>query len=402
MSENTGTLEPPSRWRLMTPTRLLLMLVIGEVLMVLSDRFDWLFINERKGWTSLLCLAFVSAAVAMLALRAAIKLLFRKRMQFSLSTILTFVAVLAIPCSWLAAELRAAKRQREAIAACWEQGCSYFYDNSVAGPGQLEMRSGTQAVPLLYQYLGEDFFHDIAGGWPQTDAHLELLREQTAIHTLLANNSQITDAGLETLTAFRGLRWLELRDSPQVTDAGMRHLHGLTKLETLMLRRTKVSDDGMIHLRDKKQLQMLDLGMTKVTGKGLRHITASTQLRELHFWGNAIDDASLNAIQEMTQLKKLDLGGAPITDAGLKHLRRLSELEQLGLRGAEVSDEGLREIASHTLLRELDLFNTQVSDAGVEHLTKLVHLEIVYIGETKITVSGIAKLKAALPNCEIR
>lgn len=393
---------PKSLWRLVSPTTFLLMLVVGEVQLLLSDRFDWLAINERKGWTVLLCVAFALAGVLLLASYSVVRLITRQSMQFSLSEVLILVVALAIPCSWLAAELRAADRQRETIAATRAESFSCFYDYAVTTPGRLQMFSGSRTLPFLYERLGEDFFHNIVAAQPRADSHLRLLRQQTEIHTLLADHSQITDAGLESVAGLHNLRWLDLSDSPQVTSAGMKHLHDLTQLEFINLRRTQVSDEGLAHLQDKKHLRRLDLGMTKVTGTGLRRVTASTQLRELHFWGNVVEDDSLAALRGMTQLRKLDLGGAPVTDAGLKHLSRCRELEMLGLRGAAVSDTGLRELASHTELRELDLFDTQVSDAGLEQLARFRNLELVYVGETKVTTTGLAKLQQALPNLQIR
>lgn len=393
---------PKWPWRLVSPTTFLLLLVVGEVLLLLSDRFDWLAINERKGWTVLLCVAFALAAVLLLASYSVVRLIARRSMQFNLSDVLIFVWALAIPCSWLAAELRAADRQRETNAATRAEGFSCFYDYAVTTPGRLQMFSGSRPVPFLNERLGEDFFHNIVAAQPRADSHLRLLCQQTEIHTLLADHSQITDAGLESVAGLTSLRWLDLSDSPQVSSAGMKHLHDLSQLEFVNLRRTDVTDEGLAHLQGKKYLLRLDLGMTKVTGTGLRHIMASTQLRELHFWGNPVEDDSLAALRGMTRLRKLDLGGALVTDAGLKHLGRCRELEMLGLRGTAVSDTGLHEIASHTELRELDLFNTQVSDAGLEHLARFWNLELVYVGETKVTTTGLAKLQEALPNCKIR
>ena len=49
----------------------------------------------------------------------------------------------------------------------------------------------------------------------------------------------------------------------------------------------------------------------------------------------------------------------------------------------------------------LNLSGTQVDDAGVEHLKKLTKLTNLSLLETKLTSTGIAELKQALPNCKI-
>jgi hypothetical protein len=42
--------------------------------------------------------------------------------QFSLRTLLVFVTLCAIPCSWLAVKMQQAKRQREAVVAIEKLG----------------------------------------------------------------------------------------------------------------------------------------------------------------------------------------------------------------------------------------------------------------------------------------
>jgi hypothetical protein len=42
-----------------------------------------------------------------------------------------------------------------------------------------------------------------------------------------------------------------------------------------------------------------------------------------------------------------------------------------------------------------------VTDAGLEHLKSLASLKELELWDTQVTKEGLAKLKAALPNCKI-
>ncbi len=70
-------------------------------------------------------------------------------------------------------------------------------------------------------------------------------------------------------------------------------------------------------------------------------------------------------------------GAAGISDAGVAHLRGLAKLHTLDLSATAVTDSGLIYLAGLSNLRDLDLKYTLVTGAGV------------------------AKLQAALPDCDI-
>ena len=52
-------------------------------------------------------------------------------------------------------------------------------------------------------------------------------------------------------------------------------------------------------------------------------------------------------------------------------------------------------------LVELNLEGTQIGGASVENLSGLTTLRVLSLKNTKFTAAGIAKLKAALPECKI-
>jgi hypothetical protein len=385
------------------PIWLVYSLLATESFLILFELFRWTPFNKHKGWAALICAVTVAAAMLLLILWFVATWVFNRSFQFSLRSLLVLVLVVAIACAWLANELERAKRQTQLVAEASKLGCGILYDYNLSDSGNVVMFSG--AIPgetRLNKMLGDDFFREVIGAVVKNDAALRLLKDQTSLRRLFLDNSQVTDAGMESLERLNNLEWIDLRDAPGVTDAGLKYLSRLTRLQELLLRRTGVTDAGMIYLKGLKELRVLDLGMTQVTEVGLKNLAGLTRLRQLEFWANNIKDDGLLAIDQMTDLEILDLGFAPVTDVALEKLTNLRQLRSLGLRGSQVTDVGLTHIAELQQLRTLDLYKTHISDDGLVHLARLPLLETLHIGETQVTAEGIKKLQQALPNCKIQ
>ena len=103
--------RPKLRWYRVTPDRLVLLLLAVECLLWLSDRIGWP--GWHKGYAILTTLAVLGVAMVLMLVWFAIALIFRRRFQISIRSLLILVVAVAIPCSWLALE---AKEERDAIA----------------------------------------------------------------------------------------------------------------------------------------------------------------------------------------------------------------------------------------------------------------------------------------------
>src|SRR5271165_1162947 len=96
------TTEPQSRrWFRLTPGRFVLFLLAVEVLLWLSERFGWL--GWHKGYAVVTALASVGVVMLLMLLWFALALIFRRRFQFSIRSLLVLVVAVAVPSSWLAA-----------------------------------------------------------------------------------------------------------------------------------------------------------------------------------------------------------------------------------------------------------------------------------------------------------
>lgn len=164
-----------------------------------------------------------------------------------------------------------------------------------------------------------------------------------------------------------------------------------------------------------------------------RHLTALPALEKLGFMENGLGDAALVHVGKLGKLTHLTFGDHQVTDAGLKQLANLKHLTYLNLcfpdkkSGGMISDKGMEAIARIDSLETLDLRATQITDAGLASLQKLPRLKELLVNGTAIsdqglvhlhaikslrvvnvfnckgvTPQGIAALKKALPDCEVR
>ena len=73
-----------------------------------------------------------------------------------------------------------------------------------------------------------------------------------------------------------------------------------------------------------------------------------------------------------------------------------------GMNKEPITDDDVPHLWSLDKCLYLDLSNTQVTDSGIECLARLSNLKSISLEGTRVTPVGLAKLKASLPDCEIR
>ncbi len=210
-------------------------------------------------------------------------------------------------------------------------------------------------------------------------------------NTPLSNLTPLKDAKLTCL---------DCRNT-QVSD--LAPLRGMPLTE-LYISFTGVSD--LSPLADMK-LTKLYCDHTQLTGAGLAPLQEMSSLRWLEIGGPKMTDAGLEHLEKLTDLEVLCLytnnryASGKLTGAGLVHLKGMTRLQVLRLDNTELTDEGLVHLKGLLSLRDLNLEHTRVTDAGLEHLVGLKNLGQLNLGGTAVTEQGVAKLKAALPHCNI-
>ncbi len=322
--DDSRPLKVNRRWYRLTPDRFLLALLPIVGLLFLSERFRWFAFNEHKNWTVLIAVAVVCVAVVLLLLWLGISLVSRLRFQFSIRSLMLFVAVVAVVCSWFSVRMQQARKQREAVEVIEKAGGGVTYES-------LEGSSVPEWVRTL---LGDDFFVDVHVVWggyrlanlnsrlPLMDLDGRRAFMESRPPRVLSNEPVF--GGNET-PYFKGLTNLQtlFLDGSQITDAGLKHLEGLTKVTELYLNHTEITDAGLEHLEGLTTLRRLDLIETQVTDAGLEHLEGLTNLEWLYLSDTQITDAGL---------------------AGLEHLEGLTNLERLDFRRPQVTDQGVKRL----------------------------------------------------------
>jgi hypothetical protein len=111
-SRSTSAAAPRDRWYHPTPGRFVVGLLLVEAVLLVSERFEWFAFNRHKGFTVLIAVATVVAAIVLMLLWLVASLLLRWRFQFGLRTLFALGVAVAVPCSWLAVQIEKAKEQR--------------------------------------------------------------------------------------------------------------------------------------------------------------------------------------------------------------------------------------------------------------------------------------------------
>lgn len=141
-----------------------------ECLLWLSERIGWP--GWHKGYAVLTAVASVGLAMLLMILWFIVSLMFRRRFQFSLRSLLVLVVVVALPCNWLAVEMKKARRQKEVDGIRKSEG-QVSYDSGPILPKGLVEPNGPVWLRKLF---GDDFFNDSIQAFVFSNTEMESLR----------------------------------------------------------------------------------------------------------------------------------------------------------------------------------------------------------------------------------
>jgi hypothetical protein len=222
-----------------TPAWLIFGLLVVEGLLWLSERYRWLWFNEKKGWTVLIAVAVVGAAMLVMLCWFLVSLIVRWRFQFSIRSLLVLTIAIALPCSWFGARVQEEKREREAAAEIENSGA----DVTWSGPTLPAWLRGLLGDAFDKSVLSVDIPDIIV-----SESDLEAIKRLSEVHELDLRNTRVTDADLVQFNGLNHLEELSL-DRTEVTDAGLEKLKGLNHLKSLDLGNTGVTDEGVKKLQ---------------------------------------------------------------------------------------------------------------------------------------------------------
>jgi hypothetical protein len=214
------------RWYQPTPAWLVWGAAVA-VGILYTQEHSWFFAFEHncRGLMVLLAVAVLGTVAIALPAWILLALVFRRRVQFGLKTMLMFVTLCTVVCSWLGIRIRQARRQAATVAAIREK----FHANVM----YVDWRSWPVVPPPqvpepLIKSLGVDFFADVVSlefqNLQLTEAELADLDETLPrVDLLVLSSDQVTDASLTHLEQLKHLKWLKLCDT-KVTKEGLKKL----------------------------------------------------------------------------------------------------------------------------------------------------------------------------------
>ena len=223
----------------------------------------------------------------------------RFRLQYSLRSLLVFVLLASVFMAWFGARYRAAREQRDAVAAIRaRRHALYDYERQedpasrpgpyIAGPaeppGPAWARGcwGSTSSPTPPSSVYRPDRSARRAKWaPQChpgDCHLrtprsELLRRLAHPRAPQPGRTQMTGNGLEKLGVLRRLRELSLYKTA-TSDAGLDGVGRLTRLEVFDLSCCRITDAGLERLTGLVELRSLNLQRSRVTAEGVRKLQA--------------------------------------------------------------------------------------------------------------------------------
>lgn len=206
------------------------------------------------------------------------------------------------------------------------------------------------------------------------------------------------------------------------TDETIAPLRFLTSLETLNLHQTIVTDEGLAVLKDLKKLSSVNVSSTLVRGSGIRYLVGLPELKYFAISDKSIDpstsqwlaqlktlekfDAVRTQVSDLSwvtgtpRLKEINVGGSRVSD--ISTLAALPNLKTLNIWRSFIVDADLAAFRNSKELESINVVDTDITDAGLSNFEGLPKLKLIDAADTYVTADGAMKLRAKMPNLEIR
>lgn len=175
----------------------------------------------------------------------------------------------------------------------------------------------------------------------------------------------------------------------------------LPEITYLSLNHTRVTDGELWRLLRSTELRMLFLDSQQLTDTSVDSLRRLPQLQELGLWGTHVETDRLELLSELPNLTKFSICYSTVEDGSFRHLAKLNRVREIRVAQCEISEDELEHLAAMASLRHLDLWSSKITDDAIVHLEGLDQVKSLNLAETEITPEGIARLKEALPNCNV-
>ncbi len=243
-----------------------------------------------------------------------------------------------------------------------------------------------------------------AGLWSSTlnDQGLHPFAEIQGLEQLFVGKTSITAAAFEPFREHPTLTNIGIPEVGDV-DAICEIAATIPNLNHLGLGASPLSGDGLRALAGTESLTRLYINSCpNLATEDAASLLGLPNLETLHVHGNGWGPAAAEPIGRLTSLRNLSLDENPLGDEGIAHLAGLRQLRELRAWDVGMTDASVEAIVGMRTLQILSIGgNPGITDASIPLLSRMDSLRELQVGASGITLAGIQKLQAALPNCVV-
>ncbi len=234
----------------------------------------------------------------------------------------------------------------------------------------------------------------VASTAPQTFAS-----DPAVVAALKAKGAEVTEAGGE-------ITGLSFKDVKSLTPADFQQIRQLSHLKVLSCG-AGIDDAGMKALGGLPALEQFGTNGMAASDEGVRALGACPALRVVTFFhpGKAFTGTGLAALASLPSVENLTVAGSTeFGDDGMAAVAKLSHLKAFRTWHSGVSVDGVKKLQALKELKTLTIGQrlaskppVTLSDDAVVALAAIPSLESLSLGEARLTLPALSKLKA-LPN----
>jgi hypothetical protein len=281
----------------------------------------------------------------------------RRRLRFSLRTILVLTTVIAVT---LGLGYRRVERQRLAVKSVEAAGGGVTYDWEVRPNGARRNDFPKPPGPLwLRAWLGPQWFDDVVG--------------LTFYSPRKPPQGQLSKLQADDLPAVRQVTF-DGRDIGLEEGRLLARCHGL---EELRANRLTITAEGARELARASGLKKMDLREVIISPQAIEEFAALPELENFRLDGRGPDQSKDNF--------------RAIFNGSHDNMTREQLLASDGPQRDWLTDDGLRALAHCRQLRSLVLYRTMLTDEGMTSLRDLKHLETIAIQSDYITGKSLER-----------
>ncbi|HEY9680944.1 MAG TPA: hypothetical protein V6C86_05115 [Oculatellaceae cyanobacterium] len=193
---------------------------------------------------------------------------------------------------------------------------------------------------------------------------------------------------------------MDCRSLDNLTDETLKYLAHFSSVRVLTLDETDVTTKGLQHLVNMKDLERLSLARTLVDEKSLPIISSYTKLRSLCLANNNFQHASLSKLSSLKNLGEFDIQSAGLTDLSLRGLSGFENLRKINLcHNLNLTDECLLDLRKLPKLKRLEVTDTKITATGLLKL-KGTQIEHIMLDIHHQSPQAMIMLRDAMPNCK--